>query len=107
MSCRFVPRRALKSIIAVKYRATPRPLPPDIGVSISAACKGTVVVLVKMGNRTVAKRRTGVNRTCEYKAPVKLGKRAGRRGNVKCLVCFLGNNQLLGASGRTSAKCSR
>jgi predicted acyl esterase len=77
------------------------------GVSRAAGCKGTVRIIGKKGNTVVAKRRTGIKSTCKYKARAKLRKNAGRRGKVKFQVRFLGNDRLLTAKARTSARYGR
>ncbi|MEJ7894316.1 MAG: hypothetical protein WKF94_16925 [Solirubrobacteraceae bacterium] len=77
------------------------------GVSRSAGCKGTVVIIAKKRKKTIAKRRTGIKSTCKYKARVKLRKSAGKRGRVKFKVRFLGNDRLFGARARTFARYGR
>jgi hypothetical protein len=74
------------------------------GVGRNEACKGTVRILAKKRGQVVAKRRTGIKSTCKYKARVKLRKSAGKRGKVVFQVQFLGNDRLLPASARTSAR---
>ena len=85
------------------FRVQGRLLRPK-GISKADACKGTVRIIAKKRGKTVAKRRTGIKSTCKYKARVKLRKSAGKRGKVKFHVKFLGNDRLLTASARTSAK---
>jgi Big-like domain-containing protein/PA domain-containing protein len=74
------------------------------GVSKANGCKGKVSIKAKKGKKTIGSKKTSIKKSCSYKTKVKLRKNAGKRGKAKFQVKFLGNDKLLTAKTKTSAK---
>ena len=78
-------------------------LTPPAGVTRAQACTGQVNVQFKRGSKTISARRRTVSGNCSWKSSVSFASRSrvGRRGRLRVMVRFLGNDLLTPMQAKT------
>jgi hypothetical protein len=92
---RVTPRRDHRA--PYRFRTRGRLLRPA-GVSARRGCRGTVLVQVKAGRRTISARRAKLGRRCRFHSKVAFHR---ARGRLRFIVRFAGNHAIAPGHART------